>query len=522
MEVKTAQDSGLPLNIQPDTVARFGLGGLLTGGAVASALNLVHMLRNLSRQKADAEGPTETDESTIVLTLPQKTAARKRRPSSSRAKGTSPYKDQYITDGNIGDYNASDPPDGKGLINSEMGIKNDASDPIEIRKVEGPSETMTVSKKRRQVRYPSGSYGIKTANWPTLTTALLAGGAGGVLGYRLVDKIFEVKRLRTKEKELSNARQEYLDMLAGGKEASVDELFMVPDEKEAQKRTFSMIDMPLGIAALAFLLGSGGTAYITKRILDKMETDRMPKEKKPAVKRIVFRSSEPPAGSEEADVDELKAAQAADEVFDAALGVFLDVQSGDPKVLTDEKVAQALGEAGMAPQDMVPQKSTDFDRLMMTLDANPKLRRLMQGAMLENHPIAKYFKWAFKLPGLSGIADQSLYRQVHQAFRPETEKAAEDQKFQDLCKEAGIFGPSLADVAASFYGSTLAERIQDEKGEAEQASPEEANDNPEDRARAILGDLQISANDPAAAQFVLRNRKKIAAILQQLADEGKI
>jgi hypothetical protein len=518
MEAKTAQDSGLPLNIQPDTVARFGLGGLLTGGAVASALNLVHMLRELSRQRAGAQGPTETDEGTIVLTLPQKTAAKKRRAAPTRAKGTSPYKDQYITDGNIGDYNASDPPDGKGLINSEMGIKNDDSDPTTIKNVEGPNETTTASKKRRQVRYPSGVYGVKTANWPTLTTALLAGGAGGVLGYRLVDKIFEIKRMREKEKELSSARQEYLDMLAGGpKEASFDSVFAVPMDKEAKRRTFSMIDMPLGIAALAFLLGSGGSAYITKRILDKMEAEQAPKERKPAVKRIVFRSAEP---SGEADLDELKAAQAADEVFDAALGVYLDVQSGDPKVLTNEKVAQALGEAGMSAQQMLPQKPSDFDRLMLTLEANPKLRRLMQGAMLEAHPLARYFKWAFKLPVLSGIADRKLYSQVHRAFRPEPEKAAEDQKFQDLCKEAGIFGPSLADVAASFYGSTLAEKVKDDN-QAAQAAPEEAED-PEERARAILGDLQISADDPAAADFVLRNRKKIAAILQRLADEGKI
>jgi hypothetical protein len=519
MKVKTAEESGLPMNIRPDTVARFGLGGLLTGGAAASALNLVHMIKEMSRRREEAQGPTETDESTLVLTLPQQKTASKRRPWSGRAQGSTPHKDSYITDGNVGDYNASDPPASEGKVNPEDGITNADSDPTKIKKVEGPNETSTVSKKRRQVRYPSGSYGIKTANWPTLTAALLASGAGGALGYRLVDKVFEVKRIKNKEKELEGARQEYLDMLAGDKTASLDELFAVPMDKEAQRRNFGVIDMPLGIAALAFLLGSGGSAYITKRILDNMEAGGAPKIKKPAVKRIVFRTSETPAEGD-TDVEELKAAQAADEVFDAALGVYLDICSGEPKVLGNEKVAQALSQAGLSPAGIIPQNSTDFDRLLMTLEANPKLRQLMQGAMLDTHPIAKHFKWAFKLPGLSNIADQSLYRQVHKAFKP-GEKAAEDQKFQDLCKEAGIFGPSFADVAASFYGSTLAEKIKGEQPEAEQEAPEEESD-PEVRARSILGDLQISADDPSAAQFVLKNKKKIAMILQRLAEEGKI
>jgi hypothetical protein len=523
MTVKTAKESGLPLNIKPDTVLRYGLGGALTGGAVASALNLVHMLREMSRKRQAENAPSETDESTIVLTLPQKTAAvGRRRPQQHKAKGTTPYVSDYITDGNVGDYNASDPPKSEGMVDSEAGVKNDSDFPTTLKTVEGPNESLTRSKQRRQVRRYNGEYGIKTANWPTLTASLLAGGAGGLLGYRLVDKVFEIKRLKEKEKELSNARQEYLDMLAGSpKAAEVDAVFCPPMAKEAfggRNRTFSLVDMPLGIAALAFLLGGGGSAYITKRILDKMDADRRPKEKKPSVKKIVFRSS--PAPTEEGGVDSMKAAQAADEVFDAALGVYLDIASGQPAVLGDEKVAQAMQEAGVSAADMVPKKSTDFDRLLMTLEANPKLRQLMQGAMMENHPIAKYFKWAFKLPILRGMADRKLYSTMESTFRPGTPKTAEDKKWASLVKEAGILGPSLADVAASFYGSTLAERVKNEEP-VEGVAPAEEED-PEARARTILGDLQISADDPAAAQFVLRNKKKIAAILQRLAEEGKI
>lgn len=513
--MQKAAKTELPFDIQPETVARYGLGGLLTGGAVASALNLVKLLRDMSQQRQE-DPATETDEGTIVLTLPQKSAAQR-----SRAKGSTPWKDSYTNDGNIGDYNASEPPSSTGRVNPERGIENKSSDPTAVQKTTGPEER-TTGTNRRQLRHPEGEFGIKTANWPTLTASLLSVGAGGLLGYRLVDKLFEVKRIKSKERELEEAKREYLDMLADqGEKTSFDELFDIPMDKQAlfgdKRKTFSLIDMPLGIAALAFLLGSGGSAYITKRILDKMEEEkRKPDRPKPAVKRIVFRAGGPEG---EPGMDELKEAQVADEVFDAALGVYLDVQSGDPQVLGNEKVAAEMEKVGVDAEQMLPGPDSDLGTLLATLQANPELRQVMQGAMLESHPLARHFKWAFKLPGISGMADQALYQKVLQAFRPGP-KTAEAARFEGMCKEAGIFSPQLADIAASFYGSTLAGRMsEEEKAELKEELTEE---DPEERVRKLLSDLQISAEDPQAAAFVLENREKILQLLRQMAADEKI
>jgi hypothetical protein len=211
--------------------------------------------------------------------------------------------------------------------------------------------------------------------------------------------------------------------------------------------------------------------------------------------------------------------QEADEVFDAALGVYLDVQSGRPDVLGNEKVAAELEKLGLETNQLLPSEDSDLGKLLLTLQANPDLRQLMQGAALESRPIMKHFKWMFKLPGLKGVADKQLYQKVLRAFRP-GHKTADDARFEGMCKEAGIFSPQLADIAASFYGSTIAGKMDEqEKQELKEELKEEVN--PEDRAREILEGLQISAQDPAAAAWVLENREKIVDLLKQMAEKGK-
>ena len=70
------QDSNtLPLNIDPQTVSRFGAGGALAGGSAAAALALVHMLRRLNSQRQSNSEDTDSQPGTIVLTLPNKSAA---------------------------------------------------------------------------------------------------------------------------------------------------------------------------------------------------------------------------------------------------------------------------------------------------------------------------------------------------------------------------------------------------------------------------------------------------------------
>ena len=67
-----ARDSKLPLGIKAETVARYLAGGALAGAGTAAAINLVQLIKEMDRRRAEAKQPSETDESTIVLTLPKK------------------------------------------------------------------------------------------------------------------------------------------------------------------------------------------------------------------------------------------------------------------------------------------------------------------------------------------------------------------------------------------------------------------------------------------------------------------
>lgn len=538
-----ARDSKLPLGIKAETVARYLAGGTLAGAGTAAAINLVQLIKEMDRRRAEAHQPSETDEGTIVLTLPKRadTSLSYAGPPSRfilPAYGAQPA-GSVKTDGNVGYENVSEPPASRGRVNPEQGMAVDAS-PRQIKtgKIEkSVPVTVKPGKARPQLRHHTGTFGnsVKQGNWPTLTLSMLAAGGGGGLGYLLVDKIYENRRLKQKQQELETARTEYLDQLSQ-KQSTVL-------EKGAREQTFNLIDLPLGVAALALILGSGGTAYFTKKILEESDKAQLPKVPKPQVKRIIFQS--PPGQSE---IGEAKAAQDQSEVFDAALGIFCDIVSGEPRVLGHEKVAAHYAKHGGDPADLVKLAVSDFDKLLATLQApeNRPLRQLLVRAGMEQHPVLKHFRWSAKLPVLEGMADRKLYELVTKAFQPGTPAAFKNAMAHvlagvhpELLKEAGILSslsPNLASIMASFYGSTLAKKVDKDEPAAPTETPEAvagepaaagtpvatAVADPEDRARQVLEDLEVDAADPAAADFVVKNQAKIQRLLRRMAREGKL
>lgn len=540
-----ARESKLPLGVKAETVARYLAGGALAGAGTAAAINLVQLIKEMDRRRAEAKQPSETDESTIVLTLPKKadTSLSYAGPPARfvlPAYGAQPAGTNK-TDGNVGYEYVGEPPPSNGRVDPEQGMAvDDSPRQLKTGKIEKNDIKITVKpgKAHPQLRQHNGTFGhsVKQGNWPTLTFSLLATGAGGGLGYMLVDKIYENRRLKQKQQELDTARTEYLDLL-GQKQSTALE------KAAARDQTFNLIDMPLGITALALLLGSGGTAYITKKILEESDKAQLPKLPKPQVKRIIFQS---PVGQSE--IGEAKAAQAQSEVFDAALGIFCDIVSGEPRVLGHEKVAAYYAEHGGDPADLVKLAVSDFDKLMATLRApeNRPLRQLLERAGMESHKVLRHFRWATKLPVLEGMADRKLYDLVTQAFKPGTPAPLKQVVAHvlagvhpELLKEAGLLAglsPNLASIMASFYGSTLAKKVDEETPPVPAETPEAvagepaaagtpvaaATADPEERSRQILEALEVDAADPAAADFVIKNQAKIQRLLHRMAREGKL
>lgn len=470
-------NSELPLNIDPQTVSRFGIGGVLAGGSAASALALLHMIRQMNAKRREREESSSTGPGTIVLTLPNKSAADK-----TLAEGIDSKKSPKATS------------DGNGKDRSEHTIKNVKNMATAGKKVSKDKPVCrTVGSNGKQLRYTDGQFGLKTANWPTLTASLLAAGGGGALGYHLVNKLYEVKRLKAQEKELEQAREEYLDMLGKQSSSPFNDQFSAGEEKVANregKRSFRAVDYPLGLMALATILGAGGTAYLTKKVLDQYNPDEK-LEAPPSVSKVVFRT----APSKQASADDPEARS----LFEASLGVYLDVCSGEGRVLGTDKIASAAKEAGTSVAQLYKQAGESYDSLIATLEHNPELRTLIQRSAMEQHPVAKYFKWSAKLPIIRGMLDKRLYQGVENSILGP--------------KQASVLAPDLSSIVSSFYGSELAERA----GPKEEVNPSEEEEDADKLER-----MQLVADDPNAAAFLEKNKKVIAQVLEQLAARNRV
>jgi hypothetical protein len=277
------------------------------------------------------------------------------------------------------------------------------------------------------------------------------------------------------------------------------------------------MDYPLAMSVLALLLGSGTTAYVTKRVLDEMTEQKKEKAPKPPkVRKIVFQQGKA------ASFDKEGADTSGREVFDATLGVMLDVCSGIPSVMQHEKVAEVLEVQDVKAGDLYKMAASDYNTLLATLEANPELRRVIQRASMERHPLLKYFQWTAGIPGISGLMDKKLYEGVEETLGPKSV-----QRPQWETKYAFGLIPGMADIAASFYGSTLANKAEGEEEEGEEPIADEASPADEavtgpSKAQEVLNQLKLVAEDEESAQFIEENQGQLKRILEQMAASGQL
>jgi hypothetical protein len=539
MKIKIAKKKD-PLGIDPAVAGRFAAGGALAGGALAAALNFAQMIRELNeKRRQNRLSEDDIGRGILTLTLPgqnkiaddlaekgvndltagdnedyeddaehpeegvqgasykepvevEKVTTEK---SLTRELAVSNDKEAKAVDEELGVMPEDMPLHGnyhKSPDKAEAGVRGSDNEPIGKKpKIDKLRFTMHESTRHQPRRYDGTLSGKtrplhplkydgqqdalkKNANWQTLTASLLAMGAGGMLGYSLVDKIHDIRRVKQKEQEHEQARREYMDLLKKepDEKSAEQPAFMDVFDKEA-KKTFTVLDYPLGIAALSLILGTGGSAYITKRILDEMEDGGSAPAKQPEVRRIVFRTDEgAPADKEASDKNSL--------VATAALGVFLDLCSGQANVLDNEKVA----EHGK-PAKLYKMATENFDNFMQFLEANEGLCRSIKESTVNTHPVVNYFNQE---------------------------------------KEASLFDPT--GVMTSLYGSTLAAQLISKNKAKEEAEPGAEKKEPvEDKAKRvqeIMQNLEIAAADPEAADFIRNNADRIRALLQQMAAQGKL
>jgi hypothetical protein len=465
------------LKIEPATVGRYALGGAVTGGSVAAILNLLHMIQQMRQERAELTKPVGTDENTIMLTLPRKAAE----------------------------------------------VKADVTEPTRVKTKTGLRRGWA-SGPRTQTRDAfDGRFGQKTAaqGWPTLTASALAAIAGTAAGAALVNHIYQRKQQQDLKAELSAAQQEYADLLRGGAGAKtaewVEAWFDGIEKDAAGDRVFGLLNYPIAALALLSILGAGGAGYITKRILDEKQKEQEERSLDiPRARRIVFRTEPEPDRGKLASADDVDCVR-------TALCVMLDKLDTAPHILNQPEVKTAMAEAKTSEAALL-KLAADVDALIRHLQGNPNLRRIIQRVTMARHPILKHFRWALNLPGVSHFADQKLYNSI----QPTTNSrpgipgvvGAAPAKAASEKKGVGIATDFATDILGSMVGQR---RNADKDAERLAAALVKVQAAAKAKKQHVQQDkLQLSAEDPNAAEFLDTNRKKILAVVRRMAMEGQL
>lgn len=341
---------------------RFLAGGALAGTSVASILNLIHAVRTAKREKEEEAARLNPSEDTIVLTLPPKVACDNKPGHSSIKDTVTPktkvtsriYKTQYRSDGKF----------------DERLAKKSQAVPAK------PTQT---------IASPSAG---------DILVASLLGVGGATAGYSLANYLYDVYRKNILNKEVEQAKSEYMDkLLANTSKAAavVNEQIGGNLTKSAQTSFDSnILNQSLAGYLLVLIASLGGSSYLVKRMLDvqakKLNTDP-DTWRPPKLRKIVFDTAstnrQTPDVSTAANYNEEKIPKAPEPLGNvdedalqartdqleknpaiysaaetqlpvkAAFAVILDQISGNPCLHKSAEVKSVMDKAGLKLDDLI-------------------------------------------------------------------------------------------------------------------------------------------------------------------------
>ena len=489
------------LNVDPKTVGRYAMGGLITGASAAALLDLIHDARAQIEERKRRQSENKPDENTIVLTLPTKHAE----------------------------------------------VHGSAAEPVKVKMHAGSKVVTRFMKDHtgKQARHYDGEYGVKMSahGWPTLTAASLAAIGGGTLGASIVDKLYQRQREKQLRRELELAKQEYMSALTGQKAAAaVEELFPeFQSEKQAgSDSSFGVVSYPLAAAAILTILGAGGTGYLTKRILDaKLQERQEQGQDIPKVKRIVFQSQPTTDASKMASAEDV-------EVVKAAFALMFDHVGGTRDCLDDPQFQAAAKEAGTTGEELMAKVAADADDAMAFMRQHPKLVNAISGKLLAKNPVKRFL--AQTAPGRA-YAVRRIGQEVSK-LSPPVEKLAQTAG-------AGGFGGSVGGNASPIPKKVKAKRrlrmrmpwqksaqelptttmtnrvLKNLSGTSDHVDPAElasaVADEQEKRQKSKRlatmrepDSVRIEAEGPQAEKYLTEHQRAIVKVVRRLAAEGQL
>lgn len=254
----------------------------------------------------------------------------------------------------------------------------------------------------------------KTANWQTLVASLLAAPVAGYPAYALMDQLLASKRLKELSEERDAAKNEYLDLLLKARRPD-----MLKTSEDTQS-SFKPFDYLIGLPILATVLGAGGTAWLTKRVLENYDSNIPESQKHPRIRKVLYKMEgndvpglKRPEDDKAEDEEIVEFKPGSDETVKAACAVFMDICSGSPDILADQRCVDYLEKTGSSPAEIYKLADEDIDRLVGKLEMDPELRSIIKRVSMERHPILKYLKWAVDIPGIAQLTDIPLYGRIN-------------------------------------------------------------------------------------------------------------
>ena len=489
-------------------------GGALAAVPAFALVKLVNEIRNEREARALQQKPTDTDENTIVLTLP---------------------------------------------------------------KASGPKVASLVKSSQLDPLSESTAFALKP----------VAAAGSAITTYALLDALYKHHVKKELQAEEEKAKQEMLTAMMPNKQAGGG------DSIWSQSGTNVS-----GALKLLMLLGTGGTAYLTKKILDeRYDAGQLGSAPLPKVKRIVFKgqTAQPDVTTKEelkeANVNDTELLKLAADVkfLQASTYIMMDLMRGGPMyVLTDPGVKQACAGIDLDKLCKLAREVKSADELLEKLADDvhgPVYNQVMQTAQDPNTVNSFIDAQTKNAPSWVGGAGKWIYRQAPEFFnkqfvRPMAEKQYAQRGLSgldNLLSGFGEFGdkivngirqygrPILSGLAdmysrykprAMYYAqhnpfANVSMASADEKqagtynarilgtlanavivSRAMQAAQEsqdehtrlsqEAQPLSKEQLRNKMRTVQIAATDPTAHEYVKAHRAKLMAALQQLAEEDKI
>jgi len=495
------------------------LAGLLGGAGVGAAANLL-------RSYVEMRKPTkkETDDETIVLTLPSKAAS--------------------ASCGGYSGMDAAKPGESKVVSTSKGGVQQMRDAGKFGKRIGKPKQEKEGVKCAEGGNPGPNSVGTIVANALGLT-------AGSLLSYEAVSRLFDAMNERRLKRKLKAAQQAYVDAMTGAsKRAELVSSVFAPVERAIgpvpmEKSAWSPLDWipdpasnairyPAAFYLLALLAGTGATAYVTKKVMDKQFPEEKLRKDINRPTRIVFRTDgEKPSLLEGEKGSEKEASAETCAAVTALLPIYMDIVEGAPKRTLAAPYVKMAAAAGTDSAGLMKIAATDLTEAYKVVLHDPKaLWEILKGTnfglnfsklnaahVLKNTRPDTYRKAVDAAidARFASSPDASWIRRSWDSIAKASVKAFANHGGRDYLVDKALKTASVEDLVTSAF-TPADEPVGTDGG----AQDEEAIANRIRRRLRIRRGISVEAADPKAAKYIRTNKMAIRRLLSRLNAQGAI